>query len=58
MERGISVDCVKAAIREPDYINHLALGAVKCVKRLEEGNLVVVYKNEKGVYVIITAYFK
>ena len=58
MERGISVDAVKTAIRQPDNIIRLVDGEIKSMKRLEKGTLVVVHKKEKGLFVIITAYFK
>ncbi len=58
LERGISVDEIKKVIREPDNVISLPDGVEKCLKGIHNGTLVVVYKKEKNVYVIITAYFK
>ena len=58
IERNISADAVRLAIQKPDSVTYLPNGAVKCLKCLDEGELVVVYAKEKSVYVIVTAYFK
>ncbi len=58
MERNISVDDIKSAIREPESSHLLPDGITKCVKRVEKGVLVVVYSRKRGEYVIITAYIK
>ncbi len=58
LERNILVDEIKKVIRESDSVISLPDGVEKCLKETEKGVLVVVYKKEKGAYVIITAYFK
>ena len=58
IERGISVDEIKKVIREPDNIILLPDGVEKCEKEIGRDTLVVVYRKEKNVYIIITAYFK
>lgn len=58
MERGISAGDIKLAVREPDAVQTLPDGSVKCSRYLDKGVLVVVYSKHKDVYTIITAYFK
>lgn len=58
-ERHISVADIKQAIKNPDGVRYETDGLVKCKKKLDSGELVVIYSRSKsGVFVIVTAYFK
>ena len=58
-ERHISVANIKNVIGSPDGIRYEVGGLVKCKKKVDERELVVVYsRGGRNVFVIVTAYFK
>ncbi|MBI5004508.1 DUF4258 domain-containing protein [Candidatus Kaiserbacteria bacterium] len=62
LERGISVDHVKSAIKNPDFTETVFQGRIKARKEIEDGRVIeVIYYRQgfKGAndYVIITAYY-
>ncbi len=63
MERGIDVDHVKHAIRDPDFTETTFQGRILVRKEIDEKRVIeVIYYRQgfKGAndYVIITAYYK
>lgn len=58
LERHISAADIRTVINAPEATQALPDGAVKCVRRLDKGVLVVIYSRHRDVYTIITAYFK
>ncbi len=58
-ERHITVADIKTTIKNPDGIRYEAGGLIKCRKKLDGGELVVLYSKGNGdTFVIVTAYFK
>ncbi len=62
LERGISIDHVKKALREPDSKEDAFDGKLKVTKEIEGKTTVVVYfkegfKDRKNEYVVSTAYY-
>lgn len=61
-ERGLSIDHIKKAIREPDTQENSFGGRVKVGKSIEDKYIVVIYSKEgfrdkKDEYIVITAYY-
>jgi hypothetical protein len=54
-QRGIMKAQVEACIREPDKVEELE-GAYRCVKRMNDQALVVIFKKVGNEIVIITAF--
>jgi len=58
-ERNISVADIKKVIENPDGVRYEIGGLVKCKKKLDKKELIVIYsKGKNNVFVIVTAYFK
>jgi hypothetical protein len=58
IERGISIDHVKKAIREPDEISSGFGGKIVVSKKIGDKTIKVVYSESSGKqYLIITAYY-
>lgn len=59
LERGISVADIKQVIKSHQWKTILPGSKIKCGGMVDGGTLVVVYFiDRKGIYVIVTAYFK
>lgn len=62
MERGIDIDHVKAAVRDPDHTVKNDDGSIKAIKRIGKKKIVVIYSNsgfkdKKGEIFIRTCYY-
>lgn len=58
-ERCIAVADIKKTVKNPDGVRYETHGLVKCKKKLDSGELVVIYsKGKGGIFLIVTAYFK
>ncbi len=55
-QRGIERGLVEECLRKPDKEECLSSNVYKCVKRINEKVIVVIYKQEDNTIVIITAY--
>jgi len=57
-ERGIPAVSVRQTVRNPDKKKIDEYGMIAVTKRFEKRSLVVVYKIQNNVLVIITAYYE
>ncbi len=62
IERGINVEHVKDAIREPDSMESAFEGRVRVRKKVEAREIEVIYfkdgfRDRKEQYIVITAYY-
>ena len=59
LERGISLVDIKKVIKSHQWKTILPGSKIKCSGIVDDRTLVVVYfMDRKGIYVIVTAYFK
>jgi len=62
LERGINIDHLKKAIKNPDSSKNVFEGRVEVTKKVEGKTIKVIYYKEgfrdrKNEYIIITAYY-
>lgn len=60
--RGLSIDQIKKAIREPDYQKNVFEGRILVQKKIGNNKIEVVYcksslSSKKEEYIVITAYY-
>lgn len=59
VERGIDIDNVKKVIQSPSSVVPQDLGRVRATKDLQDGRILsVIYRQERGQFVIIAAYYE
>jgi hypothetical protein len=62
MERGINLDHIKRAIKEPDSTEDVFDGKLKSTKEIDGKTIEVIYfkegfKSKEVTYILITAYY-
>jgi hypothetical protein len=62
LERGVQIDHVKKAIRNPDKKENVFEGRIRVIKKIGQKTIVVVYwrdefRDKKDEYIISTAYY-
>lgn len=63
-ERGIDIEHIKKAIKNPDAKEKLGEGKLKATKKVRKGRIVVIYcrdgftfKGKEEEFIIVTAYY-